>query len=81
MTCHRTLAGLTFQAHFPSLFQLVATRHPNDLIEMLCISFDGDRWRLNVLMMAAGHSIERWPFRTRDAAAEFLAGRLQERAS
>lgn len=72
----RTISGLTFRVWSPSLYELAAY-DDGSLISTVSLALCGRQWYIDILMKA-GHSIHRGPFRTRDEAAAMLAGRRQE---
>lgn len=72
----RTISGLTFRVWSPSLYELVAY-DDGSLISTVSLALFGRQWYIDILMKA-GHSIHRGPFRTRDEAVAMLAGRRQE---
>lgn len=67
----RTLFGLRFRVHSPSLWELDAC---DDLISCVAVALVGRLWYIDVLM-AAGHSVHRGPFKSRDDAIEMIANR------
>ncbi len=69
---YRTISGLQFRVFSPSLYELCARDDGSD-ISCLAIAFVG-RWYIDVLMKA-GHSIHRGPFRSLNDAVELIAGR------
>lgn len=72
------LNGLAFKVWSPSLFELDAT---NSDIACVAVAFGQDhRWWVNVLM-TAGHSHRRGPFRSRDDAIALIAGRREATAN
>lgn len=72
----RTISGLRFRVWSPSLYELAAY-DDGSLIATVSLALCGRQWYIDILMKA-GHSIHRGPFRTRDEAAAMLAGRRQE---
>lgn len=70
---YRTILGLAFRVHSPSLYELCA--HDDDsLISVVSLAMCGRMWYVDVLMKA-GHSHHRGPFTTKEDAAALLAGR------
>lgn len=72
----RTISGLTFRVWSPSLYEFDAY-DDGSLISTVSLALCGRMWYIDILMKA-GHSIHRGPFRSRDEAAAMLAGRRQE---
>lgn len=70
---YRTILGLQFKVHSPSLFELNAYDN-GSLIALVSIALVGRQWYIDILMKA-GHSLHRGPFRSRDEAVALLAGR------
>lgn len=70
---YRNIHGLRFRVHSPSLFELDA-HDDGSLISTVSLALVGRQWYVDILMKA-GHSLHRGPFRTRDEAAALLAGR------
>jgi len=66
--------GLQFKVFSPSLYELCA-RDDDSFIEIVAIALVGRQWYIDVLMKA-GHSVHRGPFRSRDDAVALIAGRL-----
>ena len=74
MTAYRTLQGIPFRALSPSHFEIDGRAHPTSFIDLCVVHLCEDRlWYIDVLMKA-GHSIHRGPFRSRDAAIALIAG-------
>jgi len=71
---YRTILGLQFKVFSPSLYELCA-RDDDSFIEIVAIALVGRQWYIDVLMKA-GHSVHRGPFRSRDDAVALIAGRL-----
>lgn len=67
----RTLFGLRFRVHSPSLWELDAC---DDLISCVVVAFTDRQWHIDVLM-TAGNSHYRGPFKSRDDAIEMIANR------
>lgn len=74
----RTLHGLHFKVHSPSLWELNAY-DDGSLIAVVSLALCGRYWYVDILMKA-GHSLHRGPFRSRDDAAALLAGRKEQSA-
>lgn len=72
----RTIHNLRFRVWSPSLFELDAF-DDDSLIATVSLALCGRVWYVDILMKA-GHSLHRGPFRSRDEAAATLAGRRQE---
>lgn len=72
----RTISGLRFRVHSPSLYELAAY-DDGSLISTVSLALCGRLWYVDILMKA-GHSLHRGPFRTRDEASALLAGRREE---
>lgn len=72
---YRTILGLTFKVFSPSLYELNAHDDGSD-IAVVSLALVGRMWYIDVLMKA-GHSIHRGPFRSRDDAVALLAGRQE----
>lgn len=72
----RTIHSLRFRVWSPSLYELDAY-DDDSLITTVSLALVGRKWYIDILMKA-GHSIHRGPFRTRDEAAALLAGRRRE---
>lgn len=75
---HRTILGLQFKVWSPSLYELCA-RDDDSLISLVSIVLCGRVWYIDILMKA-GHSLHRGPFRSRDEAVALLAGRQEQSA-
>lgn len=75
---HRTILGLQFKVWSPSLYELCA-RDDDSLISLVSIVLCGRMWYIDILMKA-GHSLHRGPFRSRDEAVALLAGRQEQSA-
>ncbi len=69
---YRTINGLTFKVHSPALYELAAY-DDGSLIATVSLAFVG-KWYIDILMKA-GHSLHRGPFRSRDEAIALLAER------
>lgn len=72
----RLILGLRFRVWSPSLYELEA-HDDGSLISTVSLALCGRQWYIDILMKA-GHSLHRGPFRSRDDAAAILAGRQQE---
>lgn len=72
----RTISGLRFRVWSPSLYELEAYDDGSP-ISIVSLALCGRMWYIDILMKA-GHSIHRGPFRSRDEVAAALAGRRQE---
>lgn len=72
----RTISGLRFRVWSPSLYELAAY-DDGSLISTVSLALVGRIWYVDILMKA-GHSLHRGPFRTRNEAAALLAGRRRE---
>lgn len=70
---YRTILGLQFKVFSPALYELCA-RDDGSLIATVSLALVGRQWYIDILMKA-GHSLHRGPFRTRDEAVALLAGR------
>lgn len=68
----RTIQGLTFKVFSPSLWELCALDDCS--IAIVAVALVGRQWYIDVLMKA-GHSHHRGPFRSRDEAIALIAGR------
>lgn len=73
MTTSRAIQGLSFLVHSPSLYELQARDDGSD-IALVSIAYVPHAWYVDILMKA-GHSHHRGPFRSRDAAIALIAGR------
>lgn len=70
---YRKILGLSFKVHSPSLFELNAYDDDSSL-SLVSVALVGRQWYIDILMKA-GHSHHRGPFRTRDDAIALLAER------
>lgn len=75
---YRKVQGLWFKVFSPSLYELLAF-DDNSGISLVTISFLLSRWHIHILMKA-GNSHYRGPFRTRDEAVALIVGRLEQSA-
>jgi hypothetical protein len=71
---YRTICGLQFKVFSPSLYELCA-RDDDSCISLVSVALVGRMWYIDVLMKA-GHSVHRGPFRSRDDAVALIAGRI-----
>lgn len=71
----RTILGLQFKVFSPSLYELDAY-DDGSLIATVSLALCGRMWYIDILMKA-GHSLHRGPFRSRDEAVALLAGRRE----
>ena len=70
---YRTISGLSFKVWSPSLYELCAV-DDESLIATVSLAYVPRAWYIDVLMKA-GHSVHRGPFRSRDEAVALIAGR------
>jgi hypothetical protein len=70
---YRTICGMRFKVWSPSLLELDAY-DDGSLIATVSLAYVPKAWYIDILMKA-GHSLHRGPFRSRDDAIALLAGR------
>lgn len=77
MTAHRTISGIPFTIHSPSLYTISGAAHLSSWIDLCTVSLNASReWHINVLMKQ-GHSIHRGPFASLAEAVALIAGQTR----